>query len=81
MLNRKPRKGNVLLASKGNDYPVVEWVPVGTVDRVEGNICHYTDTGGMPQAFIWWFESDRTYNRLHRIKEETDEGVSTRTVS
>lgn len=64
MLTRKPRKGDKLDHNANWPYQPEAREPLGVVDHVEGNICHYRKHDGSGSSmFIWWFESDKQHNQ------------------
>ena len=67
MLHRKPRKGDIIENQSITDKSS-EWKTLGVVTHCEGNICwyryHRRDDFG---CFIWWFESDKAFNKATRI--------------
>lgn len=72
MITRQPRKGDRLERIENWNNHVdfghdPRWVDAGTVDHLDGNLCHYKRPDGTPDLFIWRF-TDRM-NRCFRITE------------
>lgn len=79
MLTRKPHRGDRLEyvenwddVANGKATPHV--VPCGTVDHIDGNLCHYNRPDGTADLFIW--QHPDTLNRCFGIIEEKNAKIS-----
>lgn len=55
VVHKPPRKGQAVYRGS---------MLIGTVDHLDGNICHFRDTNENTECFIWWFDSDNKPNEL-----------------
>jgi hypothetical protein len=61
MMIKKPAKGVKILATKENTRKK-ENDFIGVVDRLEGDICHYTNKNNEHDMFIWNFKDGLNKN-------------------
>lgn len=80
-LDRKPRKGDRIGFGefKASGYPAVvaPVKPACTVTELSGNLCWCLwDGQAKAQPFIWWFDSDQSFNKLAHYETVSPSGDS-----